>query len=118
MFLDGQWEPSRATTRRRATDARSCWHATRAFFTAPSGWKRSPLRTATWSKRTRISTGRMVQPMISRASAAGAGVDDLVLVHPSVGRARLQRLAAVSNRVNRLAVSLNTVDLARMLPRR
>src|ERR671924_1335545 len=38
---------------------------------------------------------------------ANAGVDDLLIAHPPVGRAKLERLAALASRVPRLAVSLD-----------
>jgi D-serine deaminase-like pyridoxal phosphate-dependent protein len=47
---------------------------------------------------------------------ADAGVDDLLIAHPPVGEAKLKRLSALANRVRRLAVSLDSVDLARALP--
>src|SRR5437870_1257603 len=47
---------------------------------------------------------------------ADAGVDDLLIAHPPVGRPKLERLAALAKRVRRLAVSLDDVDVARWLP--
>src|SRR5213593_3559475 len=47
---------------------------------------------------------------------ADAGVDDLLIAHPPVGRPKLERLAALAKRVNRLAVSLDDVGIARSLP--
>lgn len=47
---------------------------------------------------------------------AGAGVEDLVVAHPPVGRAKLERLAALAHRVRRLAVSLDDVGIAKTLP--
>jgi len=47
---------------------------------------------------------------------ADAGVDDLLIAHPPVGRPKLERLAALATRVKRLAVSLDDVDIAISLP--
>src|ERR1700726_4426265 len=47
---------------------------------------------------------------------ADAGVDDLLIAHPPVGRPKLQRLAALARRVKRLAVSLDDVGIAKTLP--
>lgn len=47
---------------------------------------------------------------------AAAGVDDLLIAHPPVGRPKLERLAALARRVRRLAVSLDDVEVARSLP--
>src|ERR1700737_1275111 len=47
---------------------------------------------------------------------ADAGVGDLLIAHPPVGRAKLERLAALASRVNRLAVSLDDVGIAISLP--
>src|SRR5438309_497353 len=47
---------------------------------------------------------------------ADAGVDDLLIAHPPVGRPKLQRPAALASRIKRLAVSLDDVGVARSLP--
>src|SRR5437660_8198533 len=47
---------------------------------------------------------------------ADAGVDDLLIAHPPVGRPKLERLAALAKRVRRLAVSLDDVGIAKSLP--
>lgn len=47
---------------------------------------------------------------------ARAGAADLLLAHPPVGAAKLARLAALSERVERLAVSLDSVEVAAALP--
>src|SRR2546430_16919234 len=47
---------------------------------------------------------------------ADAGVDDLLIAHPPVGRPKLERLAALARRVRRLAVSLDDVSIAKSLP--
>src|SRR5437867_386981 len=46
---------------------------------------------------------------------ADAGVDDLLIAHPPVGRPKLERLAALAKRVKRLAVSLDDVGIAKSL---
>src|SRR5437868_296492 len=48
---------------------------------------------------------------------ADAGVDDLLIAHPPVGRPKLERLAALAARVKRLAVSLDDVGVAKSLPK-
>src|SRR5436853_1651293 len=47
---------------------------------------------------------------------ADAGIDDLLIAHPPVGRPKLERLAALASRVKRLAVSLDDVGIAKSLP--
>jgi D-serine deaminase-like pyridoxal phosphate-dependent protein len=47
---------------------------------------------------------------------AEAGVNDLLIAHPPVGRPKLERLAALAKRVRRLAVSLDDVGIAKSLP--
>src|SRR5712691_2723038 len=47
---------------------------------------------------------------------ADAGVDDLLIAHPPVGRPKLERLAALSRRGQRLAVSLDDTGVATSLP--
>src|SRR5881296_1365748 len=47
---------------------------------------------------------------------ADAGVDDLLIAHPPVGRPKLERLAALAKRVKRIAVSLDDVGIAKSLP--
>jgi D-serine deaminase-like pyridoxal phosphate-dependent protein len=47
---------------------------------------------------------------------AEAGVDDLLIAHPPVGRPKLERLAALASRMKRVAVSLDDVGIARSLP--
>jgi D-serine deaminase-like pyridoxal phosphate-dependent protein len=47
---------------------------------------------------------------------ADAGVDDLLIAHPPVGRPKLERLAALAKRVKRIAVSLDNVGIAKSLP--
>src|SRR5438094_4154865 len=47
---------------------------------------------------------------------ADAGVDDLLIAHPPVGRPKLDRLAALAKRVRRLAVSLDDIGIVKSLP--
>ncbi|MEA2634305.1 MAG: hypothetical protein QOH92_1072 [Chloroflexota bacterium] len=47
---------------------------------------------------------------------ADAGVDDLLVAHPPIGKPKLERLAALTSRVKRLAVSLDDVSIAKSLP--
>src|SRR5438876_3723673 len=47
---------------------------------------------------------------------ADAGMDDLLIAHPPVGRPKLERLAALAKRVKRLAVSVDDVGIAKSLP--
>src|SRR5437667_1506152 len=47
---------------------------------------------------------------------AGAGVGDLLIAHPPVGRPKLERLVALAKRVKRLAVSLDDLGVAESLP--
>jgi D-serine deaminase-like pyridoxal phosphate-dependent protein len=47
---------------------------------------------------------------------ADAGVDDLLIAHPPVGRPKLERLAGLAKRVKRIAVSLDDVCIAKLLP--
>lgn len=55
--------------------------------------------------------------MVEAEVFAAAGIDDLLIAHPPVGPAKLQRLEALAGRVRRLAVSLDDVETARSLPR-
>lgn len=47
---------------------------------------------------------------------AGAGVGDLLIAFPPVGQMKLHRLAALAERVGRLAVSTDSVEVATALP--
>jgi D-serine deaminase-like pyridoxal phosphate-dependent protein len=47
---------------------------------------------------------------------ADAGIEDLLIAHPPVGKPKLERLAALASRVRRLAVSLDDVGIAKSLP--
>ena len=48
---------------------------------------------------------------------AAAGVNDLLIAHPPVGQAKLDRLSGIAERVGRLAVSLDDVGIASGLPK-
>jgi D-serine deaminase-like pyridoxal phosphate-dependent protein len=48
---------------------------------------------------------------------AEAGVDDLLLAHPPVGRAKLERLSRLAESVRRLAVALDSLEVAGTLPK-
>src|SRR5207237_786944 len=45
------------------------------------------------------------------------GVNDLLIAHPPVGQAKLDRLSGIAERVGRLAVSLDDVGIASGLPK-
>jgi len=47
---------------------------------------------------------------------AESGIDDLLLAHPPAGRAKLDRLARIGESVRRLAVSLDSLELAGTVP--
>src|SRR5438045_7615251 len=47
---------------------------------------------------------------------ADAGIDDLLIAHPPVGKPKLEHLAALAKRVRRIAVSLDDVGVAKSLP--
>ncbi len=47
---------------------------------------------------------------------ADAGVRDLLVAHPTVGRVKLARLAHLAARVERLAIGLDDVELAEAIP--
>src|SRR5438445_3586715 len=49
---------------------------------------------------------------------ADAGVEDLLIAHPPVGRPKLERLAALAKRVKRLAVSRDDVGMPESRPAR
>ncbi len=62
------------------------------------------------------ATGVTCATMTEAEVFAGAGVDDILIAHPPVGQPKLKRLAAVRERVKRLAVSLDSVEIAKALP--
>jgi D-serine deaminase-like pyridoxal phosphate-dependent protein len=64
------------------------------------------------------AVGLTAATFIEAETFAGAGIDDLLIAHPPVGEPKLRRLGALAERVRRLAVSLDDVDIARALPER
>ena len=62
------------------------------------------------------AVGLTTATMTEAETFAGAGVDDLLIAHPPVGDVKLRRLAALADRVRRLAVSLDAVEVAQALP--
>lgn len=64
------------------------------------------------------AVGLTAATFIEAETFAGAGIDDILIAHPPVGEAKLGRLATLADRVRRLAVSLDDVDIARALPKR
>jgi D-serine deaminase-like pyridoxal phosphate-dependent protein len=64
------------------------------------------------------AVGLTVATLTEAEVFASAGVDDLLIAHPPVGEVKLRRLAALGERVRRIAVSLDDVDIARSLPER
>jgi D-serine deaminase-like pyridoxal phosphate-dependent protein len=64
------------------------------------------------------AVGLTVATFIEAETYAGAGIKDLLIAHPPVGAAKLRRLSTLAERVRRLAVSLDDVDVARALPER
>ena len=49
---------------------------------------------------------------------ADGGVEDILIAHPPAGAVKLRRLGALAERVPRLAVALDTVELGEQLPAR
>ncbi len=64
------------------------------------------------------AVGLTAATMTEGETFADAGVLDLFIAHPPVGDAKLHRLAALADRIDRLAVSLDDVGVARGLPPR
>ena len=62
------------------------------------------------------ASGLAVSTLQEAEVFAAAGVSDILVAHPPVGRVKLARLAHLAARVERLAVSLDDVELARMVP--
>ena len=62
------------------------------------------------------AVGLTAATMIEAEVFAEAGVSDLLIAHPPVGRAKLGRLSALAGRVRRLAVSLDDLGVAESLP--
>jgi D-serine deaminase-like pyridoxal phosphate-dependent protein len=62
------------------------------------------------------ATGLTTATMHEADVFATAGVDDLLIAHPPVGEPKLRRLHELASRVGRLAVAIDTVELAESLP--
>ena len=62
------------------------------------------------------AAGLTVATMQEAEVFAGAGVRDLLIAHPPVGEPKLRRLRALAADVDRLAVAIDTVELAEDLP--
>lgn len=62
------------------------------------------------------AVGLTAATLVEAEVFAEAGVGDLLIAHPPVGRPKLQRLGALARRVRRLAVSLDDVGVAQSLP--
>jgi D-serine deaminase-like pyridoxal phosphate-dependent protein len=62
------------------------------------------------------AAGLTVATLLEAEVFADAGVRDLLLAHPPVGRAKQARLAHLAARVERLAVCLDDVEVAKALP--
>ncbi len=62
------------------------------------------------------AVGLTVATLVEAEVFAEAGVGDLLIAHPPVGQAKLQRLGALASRVRRLAVSLDDVGVAESVP--
>jgi D-serine deaminase-like pyridoxal phosphate-dependent protein len=62
------------------------------------------------------ASGLTVATLQEAEVLADAGMLDLLIAHPIVGRAKLARLAHLAARVERLAVALDDVELAEAIP--
>ncbi len=62
------------------------------------------------------AVGLTVATLTEAEVFAESGVNDILLAHPPAGEAKLNRLARLAQRLPRLAVSLDDVDLALQLP--
>ncbi|HEV2029877.1 MAG TPA: alanine racemase [Candidatus Dormibacteraeota bacterium] len=62
------------------------------------------------------ATGLTVATLTEAETFAAAGVDDLLIAHPPVGEVKLRRLGALAARLGRLAVAVDDVGVASMLP--
>ena len=62
------------------------------------------------------ATGLTAATMQEAEVFAEAGVHDLLIAHPPVGEPKLRRLRALASKVERLAVALDTVEVAEALP--
>jgi len=64
------------------------------------------------------ATGLTAATLTEAEVFAGAGAGDLLIAFPPVGEMKLRRLAALAERVGRLAVSTDSVEVAAVLPER
>lgn len=64
------------------------------------------------------AAGLTVATLREAETFAAAGVEDLLIAHPPVGELKLRRLGALAERVARIAVALDNVELAAALPER
>ena len=62
------------------------------------------------------ASGLAVATLQEAEVLAAAGVRDILVAHPPAGRAKLARLAHLAAQVERLAVSVDDVELARLVP--
>lgn len=62
------------------------------------------------------ASGLTVATLQEAETFAAAGVDDILLAHPPVSDVKLRRLGALATRVKRLAVALDDVRVATLLP--
>jgi D-serine deaminase-like pyridoxal phosphate-dependent protein len=62
------------------------------------------------------AAGLTVATLTEAEVFAAAGIGDLLVAHPPVGKPKLRRLGALAERVARLAVALDDVGVARALP--
>ncbi|HEX6547902.1 MAG TPA: alanine racemase [Candidatus Dormibacteraeota bacterium] len=62
------------------------------------------------------AVGITAATLVEAEAFAAAGVEDILVAHPPAGEAKLRRLAALARRVPRLAVALDSVELALQLP--
>ena len=62
------------------------------------------------------AAGLTVATLMEAETFAASGVDDLVLAHPPVGQAKLQRLRTLATRVKRIAAAVDDIGTAAALP--
>ena len=64
------------------------------------------------------AAGLTVATLTEAETFAAAGVEDLLIAHPPVGAVKLRRLAALAERVARVAVAVDDVGVASAVPAR
>jgi D-serine deaminase-like pyridoxal phosphate-dependent protein len=62
------------------------------------------------------ATGLTVATLTEAETFAAAGVDEILIAHPTVGQVKLRRLGSLAARLGRLAVALDDVGIASTLP--